>query len=94
MAILKYSHILDFQIMTPGSLVSGYQHFRVTYCLHTSILEIEAENVSEMLVPTYLHTLCHNPQDHIKNLHNQGNPEHTEVKSIMKVIFHFSANVS
>jgi hypothetical protein len=56
--------IAVFWTVTQCSLVDGYQGY--AQCL-ISILKTDATHSSDMLVPSYQTTSCHNAQDHNVN---------------------------
>jgi hypothetical protein len=50
--------ILCSSLLSPCSLIDGYQHFRGSYCHH--ILKMQTVYSSKVLVPTYQTTQCYN----------------------------------
>jgi hypothetical protein len=63
-----------FWVMTPSTVVVGYQCFGGSCCLHVNFtLKTEATQPSETLVTYNIATLCHKPEDHGFNLHRRGN---------------------
>jgi hypothetical protein len=64
------THIRVFWVVTPCTVVVGYQRLRGPYCLHFRyILKVEAARSYHTLVSYHIITRCHIPEDLDLNLH-------------------------